>query len=96
MVPGRRDRRSTSVAVRRTCGAESELGEGKIGRGRRVQTQNTKKKTIIDKRIVQTSTSSTAKFEAPPAECSMHAPAHAVSDTRSISILLCMQLCHVT
>ena len=43
MVPGRRDRRSTSVAVRRTCGAESELEEGKIGRGRRVQTQNTKK-----------------------------------------------------
>ena len=41
MVPGRRDRRSTSVAVRRTCGAESELEEGKIGRGRRVQTQNT-------------------------------------------------------
>ena len=44
-----------------------------------VQTQNTKKKTIIDTRIrVQTSTSSTAEFEAPPAECSMHAPAHAV------------------
>ena len=79
MFPGRRDRRSTSVAVRRTCGAESKLEEGKIGRGRRVQTQNTKKKTIIDARIrVQTSTSSTAEFEAPPAECSMHAPAHAV------------------
>ena len=33
MVPGRRDRsrRSTSVAVRRTCGAVSELEEGKIG-----------------------------------------------------------------
>ena len=80
MVPGRRDRRSTSVAVRRTCGAESELEEGKIGRGRRVQSQNTKK-TIIDTRVrVQTSTSLTA--EAPPAECSMHAlwtaPAHAV------------------
>ena len=43
MVPGRRNRRSTSVAVRRTCGAESELEEGKIGQGR-VQTQNTKKK----------------------------------------------------
>ena len=28
MVPGRRDQRSTSVAVRRTCGAESELEEG--------------------------------------------------------------------
>ena len=39
MVPGRRDRPSTSVAVRRSCGAESELEEGKIGRGRRVQTQ---------------------------------------------------------
>ena len=44
MVPGRGDRRSMSVAVRRTCGAESELGKGKIGRGRRVQTQRTKKK----------------------------------------------------
>ena len=38
-----------------------------------------RKKAIIDTRIrVQTSTSSTAEFEAPPAECSMHAPAHAV------------------
>ena len=38
-----------------------------------------RKKTIIDTRIqVQTSTSSTAEFEAPPAECSMHAQAHAV------------------
>ena len=44
MVPGGRDRRSTPVAVRRTCGAESELEEVKIGRGRRVQNQNTKKK----------------------------------------------------
>ena len=69
MVPGRRYRRSTSVAVRRTCGAESELEEGKISRGQRVQTQNTKKKTIIDTQIrVQTSTSSTAEVEAPPAE----------------------------
>ena len=42
MVHGRRDLRSTLVAVKRTCGAESELEEGKIGRGRRVQTQNTK------------------------------------------------------
>ena len=79
MVPGRRDRRSTSVAVRRTCGKESALEEGKIGWGRRVQTQNTKKKTIIDTRTrVQTSTSSTTEFEVQPAECSMHAPAHAV------------------
>ena len=46
MVPGRRYRRSTSVAVRRTCGAESELEEGKISRGQRVQTQNTKKKPL--------------------------------------------------
>ena len=83
MVPGRRDRRSTPVTVRRTCGAESELEEGKIGR---VQTQNMKKKTIIDTRVrVQTSTSSTAEFEAPPAECSMHAPAHAVTLDRSCS-----------
>ena len=38
-----------------------------------------RKKTIIDTRIrVQTSTSSTVEFEAPPAECTMHAPAHAV------------------
>ena len=52
--------------------------EGKTGRGRRVQTQNTKEKTIIDTGIrVQTSTSSTAEFKAPPEECSMHAPAHA-------------------
>ena len=79
MVPGRRDRRSTPVAVRCTCGAESEFEEGKIGRGRRVQTQNMKKKTMIDTQIrVQTSTSSTGEFEAPPAECSMHAPAYAV------------------
>ena len=46
MVPGRKDQRSTSVAVRRTSGVESELEEGKIGRGRRVQTQNTKKKPL--------------------------------------------------
>ena len=31
MVPARRDRRSTAVAVRRTCGVESELEKGKIG-----------------------------------------------------------------
>ena len=46
MVPGRRDRRSLSVAVRRTFGAEIELEEGKIGRGRRIQTQITKKKPL--------------------------------------------------
>ena len=79
MVPGRRDRRSTSVAVRRTCGADSELEEGKIGQGQRLQTQNTKKKTIMDTQIrVQTCTSSTAEFEDPPPKCSLHAPAHAV------------------
>ena len=45
MVPGRGDRLAMSVAVRRTCGAENELEKGKIGRGRCVQTQTTKKET---------------------------------------------------
>ena len=35
---------SISAAVRHTCGVESELEKGKIGRGLRVQTQNMKKK----------------------------------------------------
>ena len=91
MVPGRGDRRSTSVAVRRTCGAESELGKEKIGRGRCDQTQNTKKKTIIGTRIqIQTSTSPIA--EAPPAAHDARTSAcSGLPLNRSCS----MQYCHV-
>ena len=41
MVPRQRDLRSSSVAGRRTFGKKTELEERKIGRGRRVHTQNT-------------------------------------------------------
>ena len=98
MVPGRRYRRSTSVAVRRTCGAESKLEEGKISRGQRVQTQNTKKKPL-----------STHKFESRRAQVRQpKSKLHRRNDRcthqrmqwsdmtldRSCSCM-CMQYCHV-
>ena len=39
------------AAVRRTSGAEREFEKEEMGRGRRVQTEKTKKKTIIDTRV---------------------------------------------
>ena len=65
-----------SAAVKRTSGAESEFEKGKIGRGRRDQTEKIKKKTIDTRIWIQNSTSPRA--EASPAECTMHAPVHAV------------------
>ena len=78
MVPGRRYRRSTPVAVRCTCGVESELEEGENRLRTTCPNSKHEEKTIIDTLIrSQTSTSPTTA-EAPPTECSMHAPAHAV------------------
>ena len=81
MVPGQWAERSAIDLG--CCKAYLQGGEG-VGRGEnrsRTTCPNSKheEKPIIDTRIrVQTSMSSTAEFEAPPAECSMHAPAHAV------------------
>ena len=43
MVPGRGGRRSMLAAVRRNCGAESELENGEVGRGQCVQLKTRRK-----------------------------------------------------
>ena len=97
MVPGRRDRRSTSVAVRRTCGAESELEEGKIGWGRRVQTQNTKKKPLstheFESKRVRVRQPNNSKLHWRNARCTHQRMQW--SDTQSI-LLSAVVYCHVT